>query len=625
MLKQIFLPCAVLAVLASMLLPLPTIVLDFLIVSNLILAMTLLLSSMYISDSLKLSSLPTILLLSTLYRLALNISTTRLILGTGDAGRTVEAFGNVVIQGNIVVGIIVFLIITLVQFIVIAKGSERVAEVSARFTLDAMPGKQMSIDADVRAGLIDFETARKKREELQTESRFYGSLDGAMKFIKGDAIAGIIVCVINLIGGFAIGLISEGLDLSEAISKYSILSVGDGLVSQIPALLSALAAGLVVTRVSRGDGTPLATEVWNQLGQVRTVKLLIGGLCTILAFVPGIPALPFAVLGIALLVSAHLSKNKTIQVQNEKQEQHIFQPRVPALLQVEMTRDCALLLSSLSGLNEQVDQLRQNIFEKLGLILNRPDFIALKRTGIAYRISMHGISIELKEFNEDEKPSGQDILNEIISKVENLVEQRVVECIDDILTRRTLDFFDKEAPELVSSVVPSIASVTQITFILKALAAENVSIKNFGLILQAIAECAQKVSGERAMLEEVRVLLKRVICQAIKDENGQLNAFSLDPIIDLSFVKSEKAAQPIETDFIDTICETLSLVSKTNFALITSKSARKLVRECLETRGIKIPVIAFDEVPTDVRIEWLGGIELKTTEAQNKGLERLAA
>ena len=256
-----------------MLLPVPPAVMDFLLVGNLILALVLFLSTLYIPDTLRLSALPTMLLLATLYRLALNISTTRNILSAGDGGRVVEAFGGIVIQGNLVVGVVIFLIITLVQFIVIAKGSERVAEVSARFTLDALPGKQMSIDADVRAGVIDVSTARVKRQDLQTESRFYGALDGAMKFVKGDAIAGIIITVINIVGGLAIGIISEGLPLPLAVTKYTTLTIGDGLVAQIPALLNSLAAGIVVTRVARGDDASLAGELLSQLGQVKRAKL----------------------------------------------------------------------------------------------------------------------------------------------------------------------------------------------------------------------------------------------------------------------------------------------------------------------------------------------------------------
>ncbi|NDC37695.1 MAG: EscV/YscV/HrcV family type III secretion system export apparatus protein, partial [Proteobacteria bacterium] len=332
--KELIVPLAVLGVLASMLLPVPPGVMDFLLVGNLILALVLFLSTLYISDTLKLSALPSMLLLATLYRLALNIATTRNILSSGDGGRVVEAFGTVVIQGNLVVGVVVFLIITLVQFIVIAKGSERVAEVSARFTLDALPGKQMSIDADVRAGLLDMSAARVKRQDLQTESRFYGALDGAMKFVKGDAIAGIVITAINIVGGLAIGILSEGLVIQQALSKYTLLTVGDGLVAQVPALLNSLAAGIIVTRVARGDDASLAGELLAQIGQVRRVKVLSAGLCVLLACIPGMPALPFLALGIVLVASAWLTPSETPA--KALPQEHLFTPRPPPLLRVEV-------------------------------------------------------------------------------------------------------------------------------------------------------------------------------------------------------------------------------------------------------------------------------------------------
>lgn len=624
MIKQILLPVGVLVIFASMLLPLPTLVLDFLLVSNLILAMTLLISSMYISDPLKLSSLPTILLLSTLYRLALNISTTRLILGTGDAGRTVEAFGSVVIQGNIVVGMIVFIIITLVQFIVIAKGSERVAEVSARFTLDAMPGKQMSIDADVRAGLLDFETAKKKRDELQTESRFYGALDGAMKFIKGDAIAGIIVCAINLVGGLIIGLVTERLDLARAISKYSILTVGDGLVSQIPALLSALAAGLVVTRVVRGDGSPLATEVIAQLGQIRMVKILIGVLCIGLSLAPGIPALPFAILGLALLISSRIQKNAS-QSEVSVAKHNVFVPRTVPLLQIAMTKDLAQTLRNFSGLNDKVDHFRQEIFEDFGLILLRPDFAPIKREGLEYKIFMRGVEAGSKRYPQETKLDAAVLFDEILVQLKTIVANSVHELVDDVLTRRILDFFDKEAPELVSSVVPAVASVNQVTFILKSLLNENIPVRNFDLILQAIADCAQKQGGERVMLEEVRVALKRVISDQLKDKDNCIHAYNLDPLIDLNLVKSEKAASPIETDHIEQILQFIARKEGKTIIMVCSKSARKLTKECLDARGANVTVLAYEEIASSVKVNWQGSITFSNSISEENALRSIAA
>ena len=240
----------VLAMVGMMIIPLPTWLLDILIATNVSLAVLMMLVAMYISSGLQFTAFPTILLVTTLYRLALNVSSTRLILLQADAGEVINAFGNFVVQGNYVVGAVVFLILTLIQFLVIAKGSERVAEVGARFTLDAMPGKQMSIDAELRSGAIGQDEARGKRELLQRESQFYGAMDGAMKFVKGDAIASIVVTVINILGGLTIGVAMRNMSAADAIRVYGLLTIGDGLVSQIPALLISTAAGLVVTRVA---------------------------------------------------------------------------------------------------------------------------------------------------------------------------------------------------------------------------------------------------------------------------------------------------------------------------------------------------------------------------------------
>lgn len=337
--KQLIVPVAVLAVLATLLVPLPSVVLDFLLVANMILALVLLVSTLYIEEPIKLSSFPSLILLATLYRLALNISTTRLILGSGEAGNVIEAFGAVVVQGNIIVGAVIFLIITLIQFIVIAKGSERVAEVAARFSLDALPGKQMSIDADVRAGLIDFDEARRKRQDLQTESRFYGALDGAMKFVKGDAIAGLVITLINVVGGLAIGVAVNGLPFGTALSQYTLLTIGDGLLSQIPALLNSLAAGMIVTRVVGANESSLAEDLLAQLGQLRIVKVLIGVVSLILGVLPGLPLLPFVTLGIMLLVFAYLEPSKDIAGEESDDRPEAFHPRPPGVLEIQIGKE----------------------------------------------------------------------------------------------------------------------------------------------------------------------------------------------------------------------------------------------------------------------------------------------
>ncbi|HET9644245.1 MAG TPA: flagellar biosynthesis protein FlhA, partial [Burkholderiaceae bacterium] len=299
--SDLLLVAGVVAVLAMMVLPLPPLLIDALVGLNIAIGVVLLLVSLYIVSALEFSVFPSVLLITTLFRLALSIATTRLILLHGHAGHIINTFGHMVAGGNLVVGLVVFLIITVVQFIVVAKGAERVAEVSARFTLDAMPGKQLSIDSDLRSGLIDKDEARRKRRELEQESKLHGSLDGAMKFVKGDTIAGIVIIVINLIGGLAIGVMQQGMDVSSAMLKYSILTIGEGMVAQISALLSAMAAGLMVTRTTdEGKDRHLGDAIGRQITAKPRVLLVAASLCVLLATVPGFPWAVFLVLGAVL-------------------------------------------------------------------------------------------------------------------------------------------------------------------------------------------------------------------------------------------------------------------------------------------------------------------------------------
>src|SRR3989338_8929632 len=292
--SDIVLAVLVIAVLGMIIVPLPPFLLDIFLTISISLGVIILLVSLYITDALKLASFPTILLMTTLYRLSLNISTTRLILSQGYAGEVVEAFGNFVASGNFVVGIVLFLIITLVNFIVVAKGAERVSEVAARFTLDAMPGKQMSIDADLRAGIINMEQALERRTHLQRESQMYGAMDGAMKFVKGDAIAGIIITLINVIAGFIIGVMQRGMDFAHALQLYTLLTIGDGLVQHIPALIISVSSGIVVTRVSsESESSNLGKEIMSQIVAYQKALVIAAVLLALLGMVPGLPTIPF--------------------------------------------------------------------------------------------------------------------------------------------------------------------------------------------------------------------------------------------------------------------------------------------------------------------------------------------
>ncbi len=309
--SDIVLAGVVVAIVGMMIVPLPTHLLDVLLTFNIAIAVIVLLISLYVPHALQLSVFPTMLLITTLFRLSLTISTTRLILLTGDAGEVIVAFGKFVVRGNFVVGAVIFLILTIVQFIVISKGSERVAEVAARFTLDAMPGKQMSIDADLRAGAIDMDEGKRKRRDLERESSLFGAMDGAMKFVKGDAIAGIIITVVNIVGGLVIGVMQKGLAVGDAAQKYTLLTIGDGLVGMIPALLISTAAGIIVTRVGgEEEGAHLGKDVGTQLTAQPKAIAIAAGMLVLLAMVPGLPTMPFLILGGAAGAGGYLLLKK---------------------------------------------------------------------------------------------------------------------------------------------------------------------------------------------------------------------------------------------------------------------------------------------------------------------------
>src|SRR5450755_865396 len=308
----------VIAVVGLMVVPLPTWLLDLLIASNLAGSVVILLVSLYVSEALKIGSFPTLLLITTLIRLALNVSSTRLILLQADAGEVIRAFGTFVVRGNYVVGAVIFLILTIIQFIVIAKGSERVAEVGARFALDAMPGKQMAIDAELRSGAIDGAEARIRRRSLVRESQFYGAMDGAMKFVKGDVIASLLITLVNILGGLAIGVGQKGLEPVAALKRYGLLTIGDGLVTQIPALVIATGAGVLVTRVASEEAdTPLGAELANQLFSQPQALRIGGFFVLLLALVPGLPTLPFLAIG-ALLFLGSRARTKTLRSTKER-------------------------------------------------------------------------------------------------------------------------------------------------------------------------------------------------------------------------------------------------------------------------------------------------------------------
>ncbi len=587
---DVVLATLILLVVGMMIVPLPTQLLDVLIAGNVSIAVLMLLVAMYISGGLEFTAFPTILLVTTLYRLALNVSSTRLILLQADAGDVIAAFGNFVVHGNYVVGAVVFLILTLIQFLVIAKGSERVAEVGARFTLDAMPGKQMSIDAELRSGAIGQDEARKQRANLQRESQFYGAMDGAMKFVKGDAIAGIVITVVNILGGLTIGVAMRDMSATDALQTYGLLTIGDGLVSQIPALLISTAAGLVVTRVaSENEGATLGGDVASQVFGNPKALTIAAAFLTILAVVPGLPAVPFLVLAVLFFVIARrldgaaLPEEATAVVAKEEaaRETKARQAMVPLVVpvSVEVGEGLAEAVAGPGGagplLEEEVPLLRDRLFLDLGVALPgvrarsmahlEPEgyVIAMQEVPLASGIVhadrllaldtpavLASVGVEGEVATDPATgapaawvdPSSAEVLEAagipalgpaavIAHHLGAVVRRRAGQLVGLQEAQSMLDQLERAYPALVRHVVPKPVSLSLLTDVLRRLVEEGVSVRPLREILESLATHAPNERDPVALTELVRSALRQQITHH-HAVDGVLPVVLLDPAIE---------------------------------------------------------------------------------------------
>ncbi|MFH1435119.1 MAG: type III secretion system export apparatus subunit SctV [Pseudomonadota bacterium] len=586
---------AVAGVVAMMILPLPTWLLDLLITSNISMAVLLLLVVLYVPEPLAIATFPTVLLLTTLYRLALNVSSTRLILLQADAGDVINAFGNFVVSSNYIVGAVIFLILTLIQFIVIAKGSERVAEVAARFTLDAMPGKQMSIDADLRAGIIDSREARRRRANLEREAQFYGAMDGGMRFVKGDVIAGICITVINIVAGLIIGVVQMGMEVREAALTFSLLTIGDGLVSQIPALVISTSAGFVITRVaSEESGTHLGLDIGRQiLAQPRALKivslLLIG-----IGIIPGMPFGPFLALGcITGFIGWSIGrgeKKKALRRAGDEQKAGI----VPAGGEREGEGGallCAVsveLAGELAGgddgpgavalkLQERVPAIREKLFEELGLKLPPVHIRTAPRaaTDANYAIlvnevpELRGMAFEGRIYTalaagqladagidalEGIDPSGRFMgswIEEssrdrlaiyeagfmephayIAACLEWTARRNADELVGAQQVQEMLDILEASHPALVRNAVPKPVELSLLTDVSRRLVSEGISLRYMEKIVETLVAWVPREKDPVSLTELVRASLKRYLSSKYTSPDGKMDAFILSPVIE---------------------------------------------------------------------------------------------
>ncbi|MEC0091390.1 flagellar biosynthesis protein FlhA [Paenibacillus macquariensis] len=591
--KEITVLTGIIGIVLMMILPIPAWLLDILLVINISIALMILLVSMNTKEALEFSIFPSLLLITTLFRLALNVSTTKLILSTGEAGTVVATFGSWIAGGQIAIGFIVFLILVVVQFIVITKGSERVAEVGARFTLDAMPGKQMSIDADLNAGLINEKQARDRRSKVEREADFYGAMDGASKFVKGDAIASIIILIINLVGGFIIGMTIHGMSFGEAISTYSILTIGDGLVSQIPALLISTAAGLIVTRAS-SEGN-LADDLTKQLFAYPKLIYIVGGTIAMLGFFTPIHIITTLPLAVLLIFSArkmqqNLDKRQLADEQLEE-EQQIEEVRSPEsvinLLQVDpiefefgyglipladtqqggdlldriimIRRQCALELGLVVPVirirdniqlkpNEYVIKIKGNNVGGGELLLNHylamsPGYDDDSISGIetlepAFGLPALWIDESTKERAELSGYTVVDPPSVVATHLTELIKKHAHELLGRQETKTLIDNLRENYPVLVDELIPSVLSVGDVQKVLSKLLREKISVRDLVTIFETLADCGTYSKDPDVLTEYVRQSLSRQITQQYSQEGETLKVITVGPTLEKKISES---------------------------------------------------------------------------------------
>jgi type III secretion protein V len=623
----------VVSIVAMMVVPLPTPLLDLLISVNIASAVTLLLVSIYVSDALKIATFPTLLLLTTLFRLALEVSATRLILLRADAGAVIRAFGNFVVAGNLVVGAVIFLILTMIQFIVISKGSERVAEVAARFTLDAMPGKQMSIDAELRAGHIDHDEARRRRAALARESQLFGSMDGAMKFVKGDAIAGIVVLAVNIVGGLVIGILERGLDASAAARAYTVLTIGEGLVSQIPALVISTSAGIIVTRVaSEEEGTHLGRDIGLQIIAQPKAVAIAAGLLVLLAMVPGLPAVPFLTLGVIFgtvgwrllrapmkdAASAGAARTESRAAGAKPAPGAGEPPLIPMLtpVAVEVGSEIGTRLGPSAAnevgafMSEIVPRLRDRLFAELGLPL---PVVRLRVLGPALGLARYIIRVNEVPLSRGEiQPDAWDDAGNLLADAVLRVLRRYGHELFGLEEAQTLlDALERTHPVLVREVVPKLVSLVLFTDVLRRLVEEGVSLRNLRDILGALAEWAPHERDPVALTEHVRGALRRTITFKHAGDGGVLAAFVLDPMIEdtvreaihKTATGSYLALEPqLSRDIVAAVGRAVGTGPTRGAVLLTGVEVRRYVRRLIEPEHPDLAVLSYQELAAEAQI-----------------------
>jgi len=664
--SDIILAVAVIGIIGVLIIPIPPGFLDFALAFNITFSLVILLSTLYIKRPLDLSVFPGMLLIVTLLRLALNVASTRLILGTGYAGEVINSFGNFVVQGNYVVGFIVFVILVIIQFVVITKGAGRISEVAARFTLDAMPGKQMAIDADLNAGLITEEEAKTRRQEIASEADFYGAMDGASKFVRGDAIAGILITMINVIGGFVIGILMQDKSASEALRTYTLLSVGDGLVTQIPALIVSTAAGIIVTRAASNSN--MGKDLTSQLVRQPRAIMIAAGMLILFGVVPGMPTFPFIMLGLLVGAVGYMT-NESIKkkAREEKRQAAEAEQTRPAErtedllkvdpLEVEIGYGLIPLVDASQGgdLLDRVSTIRKQLASELGIIvppIRIRDNIQINPN--QYRIKVKGIAVANYEIMNDhvlainpgyvtEKLDGFEVtepafgLNAvwIIPNLKETAESRGYTIVEpsavlathlteiiknnaaEMLTRQDvshlIETLKEDQPSLVNGVVPEVVSLPIIQKVLQSLLNERIPIRDLATIMETITDYYPSTKETDVIAEYVRMALKRHITEMYRDKDNRIHVFTVDPALEQKLTDSVQntkqglmlVLQPSDSELIiNAVAKQIEKAESVGHTpvCLCSPNIRLALRRLLEVSHPSLVVLSYNEIGNHVEV-----------------------
>jgi flagellar biosynthesis protein FlhA len=664
---------SIIMILTIMIIPIPTIFLDFLFALSISLSIIVLLVAFFALRPLDFAVFPGMLLMLTLFRLSLNVASTRLILSEGYGGEMIQAFGNFMVQGNIVIGIIIFLILVIINFVVITKGAGRIAEVSARFTLDAMPGKQMAIDADLNAGLLTDKEALRRRDEIAREADFYGAMDGASKFVRGDVVASILITIINLVGGLIVGTAQMGMSLGEAAETFTLLTVGDGLVSQIPSLLISTGAGIIITRAA-GE-VSLGTEITSQLFGDPKVLAVSSGFIFLMGLLPGMPILPFFLIAGYLLFKASRSHNKKRDdtelelqksIQDSTPKQKVEDYLLVDTLVIEIGYSLIPLVDPRQGgdLMDRITSLRNQMAIELGIVIppvRIRDNIELEANG--YEIRMRGITIASGQVVPDyfmiilpgdieldipgmpgkDPAFGMDALwisernrglaernglsviepsAVVITHLMEVLKKNAYRLIDREMVNRLIDHLKESTPAVVEELIPAKMSVGEIQKILRRLLKEQVPVRDLSTILETVADNLVNTKNPDVLVEYVRGALAETITQAYKNRDNQIHALILDPKLEGRLIQLAQQGKLHPDSLGLDPAEMEQFFEKTTFGfeklisqghqpvMVTSPVLRQAVYDFLVQTHPQIAVLSYNDLTLNIQIVNAGSVAM---------------